>query len=875
MGFWDWLRGVLGGEARAAAAAEASPEQLEALRAGFRLRHHAFQQLLTANNRALAVMTEMESALAGDAPYGLGFVRSRATRVAAAVYRMIQQLDHIAPGRYAVLFERFREIQARLEPILAAEGDDGEGPLVIGLDQVDGRRAGLVGPKMAALGEVSGRLGLETPGGFVVTTAAHRRFLAHRDLLGEIEERIVAVDVRSAAALHGLSETIQQMVREAEVPADVADALLEAYRALRREVGDSTPLMLRSSAVHEDEPGWGTAGQYLSRFDVHEGDLLSTYKEVVASTFRVWPMSVRLRRGLTDHALAMAVGCMPVQEARAGGVVYSRNPLSDEDDSILVHSVWGIPKPVVDGVGDCDRFVVRRDPEPVITRRHVAHKPFRMAFDPGAAEHRSEPVTEGVDEPSITDEQVLRVAEMAVTLERHFGSTQDAEWVIRPDGTPVVVQTRSLTELPASPPPGPAEDLPDADHAVLLGGGSTASPGLASGPVFPVRQTDDARLLPEGAILVAAQSLPVWAMALDRAAAVVTQEGSVVGHLANVARESGVPALFGVPGALAHLRAGETVTVDADRGRVLEGVAGPSRTVHPADRIGAADGGPVADALARVLRRIVPLELVDPDAPEFRARNCRTLHDITRFCHEKAVREMFRFGVEQSFPERAARQLHADVPMQFWIIDLDDGLTDVGSGDGFVRLEQIRSIPMLALWEGMTAVPWAGPPPVDAGGFLSVLVGSTANPELVPGAPSTYAARNYFMISRDFCSLQSRFGYHLAGVEALVGDRPRESYVSFHFKGGAADRSRRERRVGLVAELLANHGFRVEVEGDALRARVERFERPAMEDRLRVLGYLIIHTRQLDMVAKRPGALEPYRSRMRADLERLVGGGND
>jgi pyruvate,water dikinase len=585
----------------------------------------------------------------------------------------------------------------------------------------------------------------------------------------------------------------------------------------------------------------------------------------VASAYGVPAITYRLHRGLRDEDVPMAVGCLAMVDAAAGGVAYSASPLAGGSDGVLITATPGLPKLVVDGATAGDTFRVARGERLEVVERTIVRKSLRLGCDPQEGLTRIELGPEEATAPAIDDAEALAVAELALRLEESHGRPVDVEWAYTRDRRLVLLQCRPMLRLPAA---GPRPAPPATDP--LLAGGATASPGAGSGPVAVVRNQADLLRFPGRAVLVAAQALPSWASLLGRAAAVVTEQGSVTSHLASVAREFGVPAVFGMAGAVARLRDGDLVTVDADGravypGRVEALLAAPSRPPGPAIST------PVHEVLAAAARLVLPLNLLDPAAPEFRPQSCRTLHDITRFCHEKAVEEMFRFGVEHRFPERSSKRLVTDVPLQMWVLDLEDGFREEVPGPE-VRLDAIASIPMRALWEGMTAVPWPGPPQVDARGLLSVLFQATLNPDLDPGSASRYAERNYFLVSRHYCSLQSRFGFHFSTVEALVGERPSENYVSFSFKGGAADEARRALRARMVGSILEGHGFRTETLGDSLRARSEGYDQDATCERLRVVGYLVVHTRQLDMIMANDAAAAECRARLDGEIDSLPGG---
>lgn len=845
------------------------PADAEELRAAFKARYHNFKLLLNANNKALEVMTDMEQALRGNRPFDMSFIRSHCTALSVNIFRMIKNLDQLAPEQFKGLYDRFKDIQDRINETLSRRKDPGEGPLTLSFSDVDKDMADQVGGKMANIGEIRNRLNLRAPDGFIISAAAYQRFFQFNDLQPEIDRRLQSTEVEEMDQLYSLSADIQQLIIRSAVPEDLTNAIVDAYRRLEASAGRGVKVSVRSSALGEDATGSSFAGQYRSELNVSGENLVEAYKEIVASKYSLQAIAYRLNRGILDEDIVMCVGCMAMVNARCGGVVYSRNPVDVRDDSILINSVWGLPKSVVDGSAASDLFAVSRTPPMQIVEKTIRNKDRKFVCYPEEGVCRLDLTGEESGAPSIPDECVFELAQTALRLEDYYGSPQDIEWAADAKGTVFILQCRPLKQIPVEGVRREGAGLQAVRGDVLLEGGVTASPGVACGSVCAVRKNSDTLQFPQGAVLVASQSLPRWAALLSRTAAVITEQGSAAGHLASVAREFGIPALFGVPGAMEKLESGMVVTVDADGLRVYRDCVGP--LLQPAgSRKNLMEGSPVYEVLKEVVQHIVPLNLLDPDSTDFRPRNCNTFHDITRFCHEKSVKAMFSFGKEHHFSERASKQLVCDVPMQWWLINLDDGFREDVAGK-FVRLENIVSIPMLALWKGIVAIPWEGPPPVDSKGFMSILMEASANPALDPSMPSPYVNRNYFMISKNFCSLSSRFGFHFCTIEALVGDRPGQNYISFQFKGGAADYHRRLRRACFVGGILEEFDFRVEIKEDGVFSRIEGHVQEVMEEKLVILGYLIIHTRQLDMIMSNDAAYQHHRERLLKDIRSIIG----
>jgi len=842
-----------------------SEMSVEGLRAAFKARYHAFKLLLAANNTALQLMTDMESALQGNHSFGMTFIRSHATAICVNVYSIIKYLNELSKGKYQALEPVFSSIEKSIDEVLKKRDLPPIMDLVLPLTQVRRDMADGVGGKMANLGEIKTQLPeILVPDGFVITAAAYEQFLTYNFLQDEINRRLQTLEVEDLDDLYRRSSEIQMLIIGGEMPPPLMEAVFRACCELEDRASPGVRVALRSSAIGEDAAETSFAGQYRSELNVCRENILTVYKEILASKYALTAVSYRLHKGLRDEDVAMCVGCMEMVEAAAGGVMYSRDPTDIRRDQVLINAVHGLPKTVVDGSVTPDLFVVSRAEPPAVIRKDIQDKKQKAVCLPREGTMMAE--DDQGREPALTDEQAVALARLALTLEEHFQAPQDVEWCLDKDGKILILQSRPLKQI--TPVRQETGAIVAGDHPARLRGGDTASPGVAAGPVYLVKTNLDLLQFPEGAVLVTAFAHPGWAALLSRAAAVVTDRGGITGHLANVAREFGIPALFNTGDATQRLAPGEMVTVDADGQAVYEGrVEELLRLANV--RQGLMLGTPVHATLKEVMTLINPLNLTNPESPDFKPQKCRTLHDITRFSHEVAVKEMFAFDKQPAHAKFFIKRLKTAVPMQWWVLNLEDGFKeDVPKAE--VELDNIASQPMLALWQGITAAPWEGPPPVDARGFLSIVMGAATDPNLAAAGGTIFGNQNYFMISKDFCNLTSRLGFHFSTVEALVGDKPYENYLRFAFKGGAADYPRRVLRARMVADFLQRYHFLVEVKEDALFARLEGEPQDFMLSRLRLLGYLTIHTRQLDMIMLNDADVEYYREKIGKDLEKLA-----
>jgi pyruvate,water dikinase len=626
------------------------------------------------------------------------------------------------------------------------------------------------------------------------------------------------------------------------LPVKLEREIIEAAEMIGKKPEETTPrFAVRSSALGEDDV-MSFAGQYHTCLNIPIAELPDAYKEVVASLYNPEAMEYRLLQDFRPNEIMMAVACQLMIQAKTSGIMYSYDPVRPEMETMIINSAWGLGEPIVSGKIPTDHFVLNRQPPHEVREIQIVHKSRKMVLH-GDGGINMEPVSEvHSSESSLKEPQLRELAEIGLQLEKYFKKPQDIEFAIDQQDNIVILQSRQLgLQQEIAPRACDLTELVDKYPIILRGKGHAAMGGIAAGPAWILETDGDLGDFPMGAILVARHASPQLARVIHKAAGFITDIGSTTGHLATVLREFRVPALFNTEEATALLKSGQDITIDTECLTIYKGIV--KELNYYSFHEEAIEEMYEYRLLRRVLKRIEPLNLLDPKDENFNPQGCLTYHDLTRFIHEKAVETIINLNFYHAHNrDTQAGQLVWDYPLDLILIDVGGGI-ESGTEKG-IKPEQIHSVPMLALLRGMSypGIWDMAPSQVDFSSFMSSLTRTSAtnnNPEEI--------GRNLAVVSAEYTNINFRLGYHFTVIDTYISDSMLDNHIYFRFSGGVTDTTRRSRRVRLLDEILSYYDFLCEIHGDTVVARLKRMDKRSMLQRLFLLGLLVGFTRQLDV----------------------------
>jgi pyruvate,water dikinase len=758
-------------------------------------KYQAFRTILQLDGQALDLLADLESHLSGHDPADPYLIRNLSEKISTIVGCMAAQLSVMNPS-YRPLLKKHAQLSTAIHEMLTAASHSSEQPYVLPLQQAADSPQ-LAGGKASNL-SAAGRAGVGIPNGFVITANAFHRVIQHNHLKEELSRRFQLVRASEHQTIIQITGELQELILKSEIPADIVDQIHSALQLL----GQTEALAVRSSALAEDGKV-SFAGQYASELEVSPEDIIAAYKRVLAGKYCPRAITYRIRHGLSDDDTTMAALVVPMLSPQVSGVLYTRDPATPTGEKNLgIYAVEGLAEGLVDGSQTPEKY-------------HIARNNTDTPAFPGNT--------------LLTSQDVKQLTAWGILLEKHFGCPQDIEWALDQTGL-TVLQSRPLLQK-QDPPPAPvlAEDL----KHLLYSGLHCAAPGISCGPVYYAPTGKTFLTIPPGSVVLTPTLRPSLSQFLDRIAGVVAENGSRASHFSSVARERGIPVLVGN---ITELKSGQVVTVDAASGRIFNGCV---NAVLQTGKLNVNADFPT-DKYADLTAYTTHLSLTDPESETFTPVQCRSLHDIVRFCHEKSVREMFSLVGKKSRGLADARKLETDLPLVMYVLDLDAIRTL--SSDSTITLEEVSSVPMQSLWLGIAdpRIYWdTSQHHIDWEGFDQMSGG------IFPRDSRLLAS--YALTAREYLHLNIRFGYHFSIVDSVCGEQASGNYINFRFKGGGAAPRQQLFRLKFIDQVLTAFGFETSSKGDMIDATFSRYSQTQTRQALSRLGLLLAETRMMDM----------------------------
>jgi len=438
-----------------------------------------------------------------------------------------------------------------------------------------------VGGKNASLGEMIHELseqGVRVPGGFATTAEAYWHFVDENDLRKPLQEALAELDREEFSNLEEIGKKTRKLIREAQMPGDLAKAIKEAYAAMKEREKEMSSVAVRSSATAEDLPKASFAGQHETFLNIRGAEEVVKYvQRCIESLFTDRAIKYREDNGFEHMKVALSAGVQRMVRAdkASAGVAFTIAPDSGFDQVVFINGAWGLGENVVQGTVNADEYYVfkpslEKDKHAIISKK-AGRKAKTMVF----AKEGAETTTRNTDTPEdqryrfvLSDEEVHQLARWCVIIEKHYDKAMDIEWA--KDGVSgqlFIVQARPET-VHSQKKGSKLKKYELKEKGKILAEGTGIGGKIASGKARLLSSPEESKKLQKGEVLVTDRTNPDWDPLMEKASAIVTNSGGRTSHAAIVAREIGAVAVIGAEGATEKIKNGQEVTVTAAGGNV-------------------------------------------------------------------------------------------------------------------------------------------------------------------------------------------------------------------------------------------------------------------------------------------------------------------
>ena len=446
-----------------------------------------------------------------------------------------------------------------------------------------------VGGKNASLGEMYKKLsrqGIRVPNGFATTAKAYNYFLVKTGIKKQIKKILDGLNTKNLNDLAKRGAAVRQLINQTPFPKDLAKAIKLAYKKLAAHYKtENLHVAVRSSATAEDLPDASFAGQQETFLNiVGEEQLLNAVRKCMASLFTNRAISYRVDKNFSaiggsasggKIALSVGVQKMIRSDLASAGVIFTIDTESGFKNVVLINSIFGLGENMVQGRVNPDEFYVFK-PTKTIISRSLGRKLIKMIYS-----HNPKRPIKNVNlspteqyRQSITDDQVIKLADWAMKIEKHYGRAMDIEWALDgKDRELYIIQARPETVQSIKNYSIIEQYILKKPGEIICTGPSVGNK-IGAGTANRIMGINDINKFTTGQVLVTDMTDPDWEPIMKIAAAIVTDKGGRTCHAAIVSRELGIPCIVGTNEATRKIKTGDKITVscaDGDQGFVYRG----------------------------------------------------------------------------------------------------------------------------------------------------------------------------------------------------------------------------------------------------------------------------------------------------------------
>ncbi len=436
---------------------------------------------------------------------------------------------------------------------------------VLSFSDVDKEDVHLVGEKGANLGEII-KAGFPVPDGFIISSHAYFNFLRENRLSEKINHLLSTVNYERPESIEQVSSHIKRMILEAELSEDLIKDVTQEYTTFSGLFKQKL-VAVRPSVTIQDLPVASLAGKQQTYLNIKGySNLLLKIKECWTSLFDTSAIFYRHENNFDQFRIGIAVIVQQMVESEKSGVMFTIDPVNNAKNTIVIEAVLGLGEILIQGEITPDHYEVNKS-SLIINHKKILHQ--EQMIKKSGFENRMVKVSASIrNQQKITDEEIIRLAEIGKKLEHHYYFPQDCEWAIENNNI-YILQTRPVTTFSKDKTKSSYPMV--TKHGQLLLKGNPTSPGIASGQVKILDSLNDIKKVLPGEVLVTKELGNDYILAMKKANAIVTQTGGKTSPAAIVSRELGIPAIMGLENAVASLKNGEVVTVNGTLGEVYSG----------------------------------------------------------------------------------------------------------------------------------------------------------------------------------------------------------------------------------------------------------------------------------------------------------------